>query len=153
MEEALLRAIGVERVAWEDASDLHRSSLLAWHADFTDSSYGHLKDAYPDLCDAAIALGRHRTPPILQRAQAAAQGAAGQASTPAQPAQPDTPSSPSSTTTVSTDKAAAPSAAVAQAATGPTNQAAAPSAKGLIWQSAPSALLLPTSVKVGREEV
>ena len=64
----------------------------------------------------AVALGRHRTPLILQRAQTAAQGAAGQASTPAQPAQPDTPSSSSSTTTVSTEKAG----------TGPTDQAEAP---------------------------
>ena len=41
--------IGVERVLWEEASDLHRSSLLAWQADFTDNSYRHLLDAYPDL--------------------------------------------------------------------------------------------------------
>ena len=103
--------IGVERVAWEDASDLHRSSILAWHADFTDGSYRRLRDAYPDLYDAAAALGRHRQPSILQRAQAAAQGAAGQVVAPAQPQQPSTPSSPSSTTTVSTIKAAAPCAA------------------------------------------
>ena len=100
-------ALGVERVAWEDASR-------------------HLRDAYPDLYDAAVALGRHRTPPILQRAQAAAQGAAGQVVAPAQQPQPSTPSSPSSTTTVSTIKAAAPSTAVTQTATGPADQAATP---------------------------
>ena len=53
----------------------------------------------------------------------------GAGSAPAQPQQPSTPSSPSSTTTVSTiTKAAAPSAAVTQAAPGPGDQAAAPSA-------------------------
>ena len=120
---------GVARVPWEEASDLHRSSLLAWQADFTEESYRHLRDIYPDLYDAVIARGRHQPIPIHQRAQAAAQGAAGQAPTPAQPQQqPSTPSSPSSTTTVSTIKAAAPSAAQTQAAAGPGDQAAATSA-------------------------
>ena len=123
--------VGVTRVAWEEASDLHRSSLLAWQADFPDNAYRHLRDIYPDLYDAVIARGRHQSIPILQRAQAAAQGAAGQppAPVPAQPQQqPSTPSSPSSTTTVSTIKAAATSAAPTQVAAGPGDQAAAPSA-------------------------
>ena len=123
--------VRVTRVAWEEASDLHRSSLLAWQADFSDNAYRHLRDVYPDLYDAVIARGRRQPIPILQRAQAAAQGAAGQplAPVPAQPQQqPSTPSSPSSTTTVSTIKAAAPSAAPTQAAAGPGDQAAAPSA-------------------------
>ena len=98
----------------------------SWQADFTEESYRHLRDIYPDLCDAVIARHRHQPIPIHQRAQAAAQGAAGQASTPAQPQQQA--SAPSSTTTVSTIKAAAPSAAQTQAATGPGDQAAAPSA-------------------------
>ena len=110
------------RVPWEE-------SLLAWQADFTEESYWHLRDIYADLYDAVIARGRHQPIPIHQRAQAAAQGAAGQATTPAQPQQqPSAPSSPSSTTTVSTIKAAAPSTAQTQAATGPGDQAAAPSA-------------------------
>ena len=103
-------------------------ALLAWQADFSDESYRHLRDIYPDLYDAVIARGRHQPIPLLQRAQAAAQGAARQATAPAQPQQPSTPSSPSSTTTVSTIKAAAPSAAVTQTAAGPGDQAAAPSA-------------------------
>ena len=32
--------VGVARVPWEEASDLHRSSLLAWQADFTEESIG-----------------------------------------------------------------------------------------------------------------
>ena len=111
--------VGVAKVPWEEASDLHRSCLPAWHADFTDQSYRHLRDIYLDLYDAVIARGRHQPIPLRQRAQAAAQGAAGQAPAPAQPQQPSTPSSPSSTTTVSTIKAAAPSAAVTQTAAGP----------------------------------
>ena len=117
----------VARVPWQEASDLHRISLLAWQADFSVESYRHLRDIYPDLYDAVIARGRHQPIPLLQRAQAAAQGAAGQAPAPAQPQQPSTPSSPSSTTTVSTIKAAAPSAAVTQTAAA-GDQAAAPSA-------------------------
>ena len=34
---------------------MHRSSLLAWQADFSDQSYRHLRDIYPDLYDAVIA--------------------------------------------------------------------------------------------------
>ena len=37
----------VARVPWEEASELHRSSLLAWQADFADQSYRHLRDIYP----------------------------------------------------------------------------------------------------------
>ena len=106
--------VGVARVPWEEASDLHRSSLLAWQADFTEESYRHLRDIYPDLYDAVIARGRHQ--PIqftnTYRPQL-------KALTPAQPQQqPSAPSSPASTTAVSTIKAAAPSAAQTQAATG-----------------------------------
>ena len=39
--------VGVARVPWEEALDLHRSSLLAWQADFTDQSYRHLRDITP----------------------------------------------------------------------------------------------------------
>ena len=87
--------------------DLYRSSFLAWHADFTEQSCRHLRDIYPDLYDAVIARGRHQPIPLLQRAQAAAQGAAGQAPAPAQQQQPRNPSSP----TGPADQAAAPSAA------------------------------------------
>ena len=85
---------------------------LAWPADFTDGSY-------PKLYDAAIAQGRRRQTPLLQRAQAAAQSAAGQA----------TPTSPSSSApTVSTVQAAPPGAATVPPASGQADQAAVASA-------------------------
>ena len=46
--------IGVAKAPWEEASDLHRSSLLAWHADFIDQSYRHLRDMCPGLYDAVM---------------------------------------------------------------------------------------------------
>ena len=54
------------RVPWEEASDLHRSSLLAWQADFLEESYRHLRDIY----HAVIARGRHQ-PALKGRVQLA----------------------------------------------------------------------------------
>ena len=116
--------ISIERVEWQDADEDFRSALLAWRDDFSEESYRHLRNAYPDVYNAVVAQGRHQ--PIPQRnnwAQAAATSAVGQADGAAtavpQPPQPGTPTSPSSSTATVSTQAAAPSAAVAPPASHP----------------------------------